>query len=422
MGVEGTCQEVSWWSDAARPWPNESIALLCCFTEFLCECEHECLLVCRDLVFCDMACDALAVVIAVAFDVPPCTHFDLAFPCWAIVRELLAKTSPSMFCPLLPQGAHLVLSFLLGFRFRSRSFASSCLCHSLLLCSARLLAWVQRRERCKESSWSSWRMQEGSFGRICWGPDLVCCQSWVCCCYLCARDAGLLAHSKSPLNSPIDCKEEFFSGEFVLLSGPKHSFLFVLRGVGGILLCPCTRSLPWKRWMVPPQRVGVGFRGRQSLKVCILPASAMLWFCWVTSSDLVLGLNDKWGSLFADSMSLVLARERQRWWSCLMFSSRHREIFLGRGLWLSPMQMWRWGSLLFWVGGWACIEPGQRSWSWWNAGMLRRFPLSCCYFEWWQRIRACSWLLGAGHWSCLSSSLCAQPAFQFLCTQEYLIP
>jgi hypothetical protein len=34
----------------------------------------------------------LAVVMAVALDVPSCAHFDFAFPCWAIVRELFAKS------------------------------------------------------------------------------------------------------------------------------------------------------------------------------------------------------------------------------------------------------------------------------------------------------------------------------------------
>ncbi len=68
-----------WWSDAARPQPNESIALCCCFEAFLHEGEHVCFLVCRDLVFRDVACDALAVVVAAALDLPPCAHLDLAF-------------------------------------------------------------------------------------------------------------------------------------------------------------------------------------------------------------------------------------------------------------------------------------------------------------------------------------------------------
>ncbi len=81
-----------WWSDAARLQPNESSALLCCFAAFLHEGEHVCFLVCRDLVFHDVACNVWAVVITAALDAPPCTHFNLAFPCWAIVREILAKS------------------------------------------------------------------------------------------------------------------------------------------------------------------------------------------------------------------------------------------------------------------------------------------------------------------------------------------
>jgi hypothetical protein len=81
-----------WWSDSARPQPDESNALLCCFAAFLHEGEHVCFLVCGDLVFRDVACNALVVVVAVPLDVSPCAYFDFAFPCWEIMRELFAKS------------------------------------------------------------------------------------------------------------------------------------------------------------------------------------------------------------------------------------------------------------------------------------------------------------------------------------------
>jgi hypothetical protein len=81
-----------WWFDAARLQPNKSSALLCCFAAFLHEGEHMCFLVYGDLGIRDLTCNALAVVIAVALDVPPCAHLDLALPGWAIMRELFAKS------------------------------------------------------------------------------------------------------------------------------------------------------------------------------------------------------------------------------------------------------------------------------------------------------------------------------------------
>ena len=44
-----------------------------------------------DLVVSDMACHLRAVVVAVAFNVPPCTHLDLSIPDWPFVRELFAE-------------------------------------------------------------------------------------------------------------------------------------------------------------------------------------------------------------------------------------------------------------------------------------------------------------------------------------------
>jgi hypothetical protein len=66
-----------WLSDAARPQPNELIVLLCCFATFLHEGEHICFLVCGELVFCDVACNVQAVVVAVTLDEPPCAHLIL---------------------------------------------------------------------------------------------------------------------------------------------------------------------------------------------------------------------------------------------------------------------------------------------------------------------------------------------------------
>ncbi len=134
---------------ATRPWPNESIALLCCFAAFLYEGEHICSLVCRDLVFPDVACDMRVAVVAVALNVLPCTHFDLTFPGWAIVRKLFAKK----FLPCFALCFHkvfilcwvLYLGSLLGFVSGLALNASFCFHCFLLLCSPRLLAWVQLR-------------------------------------------------------------------------------------------------------------------------------------------------------------------------------------------------------------------------------------------------------------------------------------
>ncbi len=80
-----------WWSNTPRPQPDESIAHICCFAAFLHGGEHVCFLVCGDLVSCDVACDTRAVVIAVTLYVPPCAHFDHAYPGWVIVRKLFPK-------------------------------------------------------------------------------------------------------------------------------------------------------------------------------------------------------------------------------------------------------------------------------------------------------------------------------------------
>jgi hypothetical protein len=45
-----------------------------------------------DLVVSDMACHSRAVVVAVAFNVPPCAHLDLSVPDWPFVRELFAES------------------------------------------------------------------------------------------------------------------------------------------------------------------------------------------------------------------------------------------------------------------------------------------------------------------------------------------
>jgi hypothetical protein len=80
-----------WWSNDAGPQPKLSVACLRCFTAFLHKGEDACFLVGRDLVLGNMACDSCAVVIAVALDVPPCTHFYFSFPVRPVLWELFTE-------------------------------------------------------------------------------------------------------------------------------------------------------------------------------------------------------------------------------------------------------------------------------------------------------------------------------------------
>jgi hypothetical protein len=80
-----------WWSDAAGPRPELSVAHLCCFAAFLHNGEEACFLIGWDLVLGDVAYDSCAVVIAAALDVPPCAHCHLSFPARPVMWELFAE-------------------------------------------------------------------------------------------------------------------------------------------------------------------------------------------------------------------------------------------------------------------------------------------------------------------------------------------
>ena len=82
-----------WWSDTARPRPNDSIAL-CCFVALCHKGQKACFLVQRDLVLCDMAGFSSAIIIIIAFDHPSCAIFHLCgfVPEWPVERELLAES------------------------------------------------------------------------------------------------------------------------------------------------------------------------------------------------------------------------------------------------------------------------------------------------------------------------------------------
>lgn len=70
-----------WWSDAARPRPEESVSLRR-FAALRHIGEEACLLVRWDLVFADVALLARAVIEKVPRDVLPCAYVHFAVPGW----------------------------------------------------------------------------------------------------------------------------------------------------------------------------------------------------------------------------------------------------------------------------------------------------------------------------------------------------
>ncbi len=80
-----------WWSDAARPRPEESVSLRR-FAALRHIGEKACLLIRRDLVLSNVALLARAVVKTIPLDVPPRAHVDFSIPGRPFLRKLLAKS------------------------------------------------------------------------------------------------------------------------------------------------------------------------------------------------------------------------------------------------------------------------------------------------------------------------------------------
>ncbi len=74
------------------PGPSSQFSFFCCFTAFRHQGEEAFFLFGWDLVFGDIACHSRAVVVAVAFNVPPCAHLDLSVLDWPFVRELFSES------------------------------------------------------------------------------------------------------------------------------------------------------------------------------------------------------------------------------------------------------------------------------------------------------------------------------------------
>ncbi len=91
-----------------------------------------------------------------------------------------------------------------------------------------------------------------------------------------------------------------------------------------------------KSWIV--------FQDWQNWKVSILLVWVKSRFHPETSSELILGLNGKWGSPSAGWQSLVLVCGMQRQWSSLVCLSLHKRILWGIGLGLFLMQRWQQGN------------------------------------------------------------------------------
>ena len=80
-----------WGSGAATYRPDQSVSLFAASRHFDIG-EEAFFLFGWDLVVSDMACHSRAVVVAVAFNVPPCAHLDLSVPDWPFVKELFAES------------------------------------------------------------------------------------------------------------------------------------------------------------------------------------------------------------------------------------------------------------------------------------------------------------------------------------------
>ena len=96
-----------WGSDAARPRPEQSIALLPFFAALLHEAEEGRLFVRREVVFGDVACFAGAVVVAISLDEPSSTHFH--FVGFVEERPIVGKLLAVSFLPIFSCFANEIL-------------------------------------------------------------------------------------------------------------------------------------------------------------------------------------------------------------------------------------------------------------------------------------------------------------------------